>query len=400
MPTILRPRSHAAKVVPIELFFDLVYVFAITQLSHLLLGHLGAAGAVQTLLLTLAVWWAWMYATWTTNYLDPEHPVMRLTLAAMMLAGLAMAAALPQAFGPRAVWFAVAYVVLQVGRSLVAALAARHELIGHTFRRILIWQVISAVLWIAGALAGGTGQVTLWVVALLVEYAAPWHGYRLPFLGRATTADWAIDAAHMAERCQLFVILALGESILVTGLTLAGNDHLSIATVAAFAMAFLTSVAMWWVYFDRSAEDAAERVAAADDTGRIGRSAYTYSHIPIVAGVIIAAVGDELAIAHPLGPITTGTALTVLGGPALFLAGHAVFQRLVFGRLPAGRVVAIAVLAVTAPVVLAAPSLVPPLALAVLAALVVGGAALWDSRPAQQDHAKSRAVPITYAQDG
>ncbi|MEV0819841.1 low temperature requirement protein A [Nonomuraea rubra] len=382
MAGILRPRGQAAKVVPVELFFDLVYVFAITQLSHLLLDHLGAAGAAQTLLLTLAVWWAWMYTTWTTNYLDPDHPTMRLTLAAMMLAGLAMAAALPQAFGPRALWFATAYVVLQVGRSLVVALAARHEPIGHTFRLILGWHVISAVLWVGGAFAGGTAQVVLWVAALAAEYAAPWHGYRLPFLPRATTADWSIDSGHMAERCQLFVILALGESILVTGLTLAGGDHLSVATVAAFAIAFLTSVAMWWVYFDRSAEAAAEKVAESDDTGRLGRSAYTYSHIPIVAGIIVAAVGDELAIAHPLDPISPGTALTVLGGPALFLAGHAVFQRVVFGRVPASRLAAIAVLVVTAPVVLLAPSLVPPLALAGLAAVVVGGAAFWDSRPA------------------
>ncbi|MEV4565191.1 low temperature requirement protein A [Nonomuraea sp. NPDC049419] len=111
----------------------------------------------------------------------------------------------------------------------------------------------------------------------------------------------------------------------------------------------------------------------------VGRSAYTYGHIPLVAGIIVAAVGDELAIAHPLGPVTAGTALTVLGGPALFLAGHAVFQRVVFGRIPASRLVAIAVLVVAAPVVLVASSLVPPLALAVLAAVVVGGAALWDS---------------------
>lgn len=381
MTTILRPRDGAAKVVPIELFFDLVYVFAITQLSHLLLEHLGAAGAARTLLLTLAVWWAWMYATWTTNYLDPDHPTMRLTLAAMMLAGLSMAAALPEAFGARALWFAASYVVLQVGRSLVVAVAARREPIGHTFRLILAWQVVSAVVWIAGALAGGTGQVVLWVAALLMEYVAPWHGYRMPFLGRATTAEWAIDGAHMAERCQLFVMLALGESVLVTGLTLAEGEHLSAATVAAFGVAFLTSVAMWWLYFDNSAEAAAERVAAADDTGRLGRSAYTYSHIPIVAGVIVAAVGDELAIAHPLGPVSAGTVLTVLGGPALFLAGHAVFQRVVFGGLPAGRLVAVAVLVLTGLLVLAAPSLVPPVALAVLAALVVGTVALRDTRP-------------------
>ncbi|MDA0633444.1 low temperature requirement protein A [Nonomuraea sp. MCN248] len=379
MTGMLRPRDRTAQVTPIELFFDLVYVFAITQLSHLLLDHLDLAGAAQALLLTLALWWAWMYTTWATNYCDPDHPAMRLTLAGLMLAGLAMAAALPQAFGDRALWFALAYVVIQVGRTAVVAVAARGEPIGHTFRLVLAWHSISGVLWIGGALAGGTAQAALWVVALLLEYAAPWHGYRMPFLGRATTADWTIDADHMAERCRLFVILALGESILVTGLTLAKGDHLSVATVAAFTVAFLSSVAMWWVYFDRTADAAAERVADSDDTGRLGRSAYTYCHIPIVAGIIVAAVGDELSIAHPLSGSTAGTVLTVLGGPALFLAGHALFQRVVFGALPAGRLAAIGLLAAAGVAALLVPAQVPPLALAVLAALVVAGVAVRDS---------------------
>ncbi|MFG1948462.1 low temperature requirement protein A [Nonomuraea sp. NPDC048826] len=383
MAGILRPRGQTAQVVPIELFFDLVYVFAITQLSHLLLDHLDLGGAAQTLLLTLAVWWAWMYTTWAANYCDPDHPAMRLTLAVLMLAGLAMAAALAQAFGGRALWFAVSYVVIQVGRSAVVAVATRATPIGLTFRLILAWHVAGGVLWIAGALAGGTAQAVLWVAALLVEYAAPWLGYRVPFLGRATTADWAIDSDHMAERVRLFVILALGESILVTGLTLARGEHLSVATAAAFTVAFLSSVAMWWVYFDRTAEEAAERVAASDDTGRLGRSAYTYCHIPIVAGVIVAAVGDELSIAHPLGGSTAGTVLTVLGGPALFLAGHAMFQRVVFGVLPAGRLAAVGLLAAAGLVALVIPAAVPPLALAVLAALVVGGVAVLDSRRAR-----------------
>ncbi|MFG3437510.1 low temperature requirement protein A [Nonomuraea sp. NPDC047897] len=366
---------------PIELFFDLVYVFAITQLSHLLLGHLGPAGAAQTLLLTLAVWWAWMYATWTTNYCDPDHPAMRLTLAGMMLAGLAMAAAVPQAFGARALWFAAAYVTLQVGRSTVVAIAARNSPHGHLFRLILIWHTAAALLWIGGALAGGAVQVLLWVTALAAEYAAPWHGYRLPFLRRSGTTEWTIDGAHMAERCQLFVILALGESILLTGLTLAEGDHLSAATVTAFAVAFLTSMAMWWVYFDRTAEAAAEKIATSADRGRLGRSAYTYSHIPIVAGVIVTAVGDELAIAHPLDTTTAGIVLTVLGGPALFLAGHAAFHRTVFGDLPAGRIAALAVLAATALAALLMPSILTPLVLATVAVLVVGTVALRDRRP-------------------
>lgn len=227
-----------------------------------------------------------------------------------------------------------------------------------------------------GASSGGGAQIALWVAALLVEYAAPLHGYRTPFLGRSTT-DWTIDGGHMAERCQLFVIIALGESVLVTGLTLANNTHVSVATLAAFGVAFLGSVAMWWVYFDRTAEAAAEAIAASDDPGRIGRSAYTYTHIPMVAGVIVAAVGDELVIAHPGGQAALGTTLAVLGGPALFLAGHAMFKRAVFGYVPANRVVAVAVLAAAAVLALVVP--VPPLALGVIATLVVAGVAVWDT---------------------
>ncbi|MFE3452828.1 low temperature requirement protein A [Nonomuraea sp. NPDC059194] len=374
---------------PIELFFDLVYVFAITQLSHLLLAHLDLAGAAQTLLLTLAVWWAWMYATWTTNVGNPDHPVLRLTLTGMMLAGLVMSAALPQAFGDRALWFAGAYVAIQVGRALAMAVSTRTVPIGHTYRLILAWHVVAGALWIAGAVLGGVAQVTLWVAALAVEYGGPWAGYRTPYLGRSSTTDWTIDGAHMAERCQLFVIIALGESVLVTGLTLADNDHLTAATVAAFVIAFLGSVAMWWVYFDRTAEAAAEAIAESDDAGRLGRSAYTYIHIPMVMGIIITAVGDELAIAHPTGEISLGTALTVLGGPALFLAGHALFKRAVFGVVPANRLIGIAVLAAVAVLVILLPSLMPPLALGVVATLVVGAVAATD---ATLERARSRQL--------
>ncbi|MDR8411330.1 low temperature requirement protein A [Nonomuraea sp. 3-1Str] len=375
---ILRPRGEAARVMPVELFFDLVYVFAITQLSHLLLNHLDTAGAAQTLLLTLAVWWAWMYTTWTTNYCDPDHPALRLTLTGAMLAGLVMAAALPQAFGPRAWWFAGAYVALQVGRTIVVTVAARAFPIGRTFRLVLAYHAVSAVLWIAGAALGGTAQAVLWTAALLVEYAAPWLGYRIPILGGVTPADWTIDGAHMAERCQLFVIIALGESVLVTGVTLAEHPHLDTATVAAFTVAFLASVATWWVYFHQTAEKAAEATARSSDTGRLGRSAYTYIHIPMVAGIIVAAVGDELVIAHPLDGVSAGTALTVLGGPALFLAGHALFQKAVFGRVPANRVAGIGVLAAAGLLVALAPGLVPPLVLAVVAALVLAAVAATD----------------------
>ncbi|WP_084964433.1 low temperature requirement protein A [Thermoactinospora rubra] len=373
---ILRSRSGlGGRVAPIELFFDLVYVFAVTQLSHLLLDHLSPAGVAQTALLMLAVWWAWMYTTWTTNYLSPEHPALRLTLAGVMLAGLVMAAALPSAFDGGALLFAGAYVAIQLGRTIVVTLLARGEAVQLVFARVLVWMVVSAVPWIAGAFVEGAARGVLWTLAVLIEYTAPWHGYLTPRLGRSATSDWTIDGGHMAERCQLFVIIALGESVLVTGATLQ-EHHFGAGAMAAFVVAFLGSVALWWVYFDRTAEAAAQAIAASDDPGRLGRSAYTFIHLPMVAGIIVAAVGDELVIAHP-GAYGDRwwTAVMVCGGPALFLAGHALFKRAVFGYVPINRVLAVAVLVALIPLAKA----VPPLALAAAAMLVVWAVAIWDA---------------------
>lgn len=371
---ILRSRSElGGRVAPIELFFDLVYVFAVTQLSHLLLLDLTPAGVGRTLLLMLAVWWAWMYTAWSTNYLHPDHPVMRFTLVGIMLAGLVMSAALPHAFDDKAGWFVGAYLAIQVGRTLTVTLLTRGEAVQLVFLRVLVWMGFSSVLWIAGLFSDGWTQVAFWAAALAVEYTAPWHGYRTPFIGRSQTSDWAIDGGHMAERCQLFVIIALGESVLVTGVTLMDQDF-SAPAVAALIAAFLGSVALWWVYFDRTAEAAAEAIAASDDPGRIGRSAYTFIHLPMVAGIIVMAVGDELVIAHPGGHVTLSTALTVLGGPALFLVGHAMFKRVVFGYVPINRVVAVLALAVLGLVALFAP----PIVVLSAATLVVWGVAAWD----------------------
>jgi low temperature requirement protein LtrA len=179
----------------------------------------------------------------------------------------------------------------------------------------------------------------------------------------------------MAERCQLFLIIALGESILVTGATF-GELELSASVLAAFVIAFLGSVALWWVYFDRSAGDAEEAIAHSDDPGRLGRSAYTYLHLPMVAGIIVTAVGDELAIAHPLGHAGPEVAATVLGGPAIFLAGHLLFKRAVFGVWSISRIVAI--------IVLVAIALIgqewPPLALSSLALVVIASVPALDAR--------------------
>jgi low temperature requirement protein LtrA len=384
----LRRQQGGQRVTFVELFFDLVYVLAVTQLSHLLLEHLGVHGAAQTALLLMAVWTAWIYNAWFTNWFDPDRRVVRLVLLGVMLASLLMSASLPEAFGERGLVFAAAYVTMQVGRTVfVIAALGEDPGLRRNFQRILSWLVASGLLWLAGGLAQATAREALWLAAVVADFTAPACGFYTPGLGRSRTTDWTITGGHMAERCQLFVIIALGESLLVTGTTF-GELPLSAVTVAALVVAFAGSVALWWVYFDRSAEDAGEVIARSADPGRLGRSAYTYCHIPMVAGIIVAAVGDELMLAHPGGHAGAATAATVLGGPALFLVGHALFKRAVFGLLSIQRLVAVLALAALALVGLFAP----PLLLASAATLVVVAVAAWDSRMVASGRARTRAT--------
>ncbi|MEU6745405.1 low temperature requirement protein A [Spirillospora sp. NPDC046719] len=386
---LLRPRGDgAARVTFFELFFDLVFVFAVTQLSHRLLEHLTARGAAETLLLLLAVWWAWMYTCWTTNWFDPDHPAVRLVLVGVMVAGLFMAAMLPGAFGSGGVWFAAAYVAIQVGRTVfVVAATWGHEL-GRNFQRVLFWQAVSAVLWIGGALVDAADvRAGLWLLAVALEYLAPWHGYTTPLLGRSSTADWTIDGGHMAERCQLFVIIALGESVLVTGTTLGGHTP-GAGVAAGFVSAFAGAVALWWIYFDHTAEKAAERIAESADPGRLGRSAYTFIHIVMVAGIIVGAVSDEMVMAHPGGHMTTGFAAVAAGGPALFVFGHALFKRAVFGDFTRARLTALVALAGLAAISFA----MDRLTLHICTTVVVAALALWDVR-AYRLYSRGLGVP-------
>jgi low temperature requirement protein LtrA len=372
---LLRTRDGSEQpVTPLELFFDLVFVFAVTQLSHRLLDHLTIGGALETLLLLVAVWRAWVDTTWVTNWFDPDRTPVRLLLVALMLVSLVLSVAIPEAFGERGLMFALAYVTIQAGRTAFVVLALeRSSSLGRNFQRILAWFAIPAVLWVAGGLLQGEAQYVLWGIALVLEYTGPVTGFWTPGLGRSTTADWTVEGGHFAERCRLFVIIALGESILVTGTTF-GEIEPSVATVSAFVVAFLGSVALWWIYFARSAEAARGTFSSSEDPGRLARSAYTDFHLPMVAGNIAVAAADELTVAHPGDHGTVASITLTLGGTALFLAGHALFKWAMFRVLSWPRVVAIAVLAVLMPV----GFVVPALALSGATALIVVLLAAWD----------------------
>ena len=374
----LRPRDGGEQpTTVVELFFDLVYVFAVTQLSHLLIGDLSWTGAARTGFLLLVIWWAWIYTTWMVNWFDPGSDAVRMVLIGVMLASLLMAAAVPEAFGRHAALFAGSYVVLQVGRNLAGTLLlARGHPLRVVFERLVAWSVASGVLWIGGSLLGGDSRLWLWIPALLVDLAAPLLGYRTPRRGRSTTGDYSIDGGQFAERCQAFVIIALGESIVVTGAT-AANAGLTTEVVVALAAAFVEIAALWWLYFGAAAEHSRRQMAEHEDPGRLARDAYTYLHLPIVAGVIVTAVGDELLLAHPGHPLDSAATVMVLGGPALFLTGETFFRLRMIGSANAKRLVAIVVLLLLS---LVAGS-VSAFALTAIVAAVLTGLALWELTP-------------------
>jgi len=378
-------RDHG-RVTYVELFFDLVFVFAVTQLSHGLLARMTLLGVIQTGLLMMAVWWVWIYTSWITNWLDPERLPVRLMLFALMLAGLVLSASIPQAFAERGAAFAAAYVFMQVGRSTFMLWALRNHDVGNyrNFLRITAWLAVAAVFWIVGACVEGYWRLGWWAAAIGIEYLSPAVGMWIPGFGRSTPDDWKIDGGHLAERCAGFIIIALGESILMTGATFA-DMRWERLTVAAFAVTFLGSVAMWAVYFNIGAERASRLIASASDPGRLGRSGYTYLHILIVAGIIVYAVANELALAHPDGHTDLKTVLVMLGGPALYLAGTALFKRLTAPNLPLSHLVGLGLLALLATTATFATLL--GLTIGTTAILIV--VALWEWASFRRRHPRS-----------
>jgi low temperature requirement protein LtrA len=375
---VLRVRTgrEVGKVTYIELFFDLVFVFAITQLSHMLLAHLTPEGFWQAGLLLLATWWVWIYTSWVTNWLDPDRTPVRVMLLVLMLAGLVFSTSLPQAFGDRGLLVGGAYATMQVGRCLYMLWALKeHDPANYVnFIRITSWLAASAPFWIAGGLLEGPARIACWVVALLIEYASPAAGFWVPKLGRSTSEDWDVEGAHMAERCGLFIIIALGESILVTGGTFASLQWTS-ADLTAFVVAFLGSVAMWWIYFDSGAERGRRRIEHSGDPGAIARLAYTYIHTLIVAGIVVCAVADELILTHPIGHLDALGLAVVLGGPALFLVGNWLFHRAVAGRFPVSHLVGAAFLVALWPL----QGVLTPLMLGTLSTFTLMAVGAWGS---------------------
>lgn len=361
----------------IELFFDLIFVFAATQLSHRLIERATLDGALETIVLFLAVWSVWTATTWVTNWLDVERNRVRFVLLALMIGGAFQTLAIPDAFsaGLDAKVFAIVHIAMQTGRALFVALAThgRHDRQHRHFLRALIWFGLAAPFWLLGAWSPGDERLAWWAVALAVEYGATAVRFWLPVLGGSGSADYHVQPSHFAERCGLFVIIVLGECILLTGSTV-GELPSDAATVLALLTVLLSSMAMWWIYFSYSAEKGTEAVEDAENPGRAARTIYVYLHVPLILGVLVGAAGGEPLVKHPTDLAKAGEAALILGGPALFLLGENLVKRQVTGRWMTSHLSGLAALALLAPFATG----LSLLALAGGATAVLIGVALWE----------------------
>jgi low temperature requirement protein LtrA len=344
-------------VTPLELFFDLVYVFAIGQLSHHLLLHVDLRTGAETVVLSLAVFYAWYMVAWGANWLDPDPLPVRLALVGLMFASLLMSVAIGDAFDGRAWLFVTGYLLLQVGRAgfLVVALRGRPQ--SEHFVNDLVWELLSGVLWVAGAITDGDARLALWGVAVAVAYGGAFLQHWLPGRGRRVDVEHTeIAGGHLIERFRLFFIIVLGETVFTMGNAFAGEPF-AVERLLALAIGFAGTVALWWCYFQRAERLGVEAAETADDAGAVGLWG-TWTLTLIVLALIAIAVADELAIAHPGDDATAGFTVLAFGGPAMFLLAQLLFHRWALGQVPRSRplgLLALAVLAAaTAPLTLIA----------------------------------------------
>jgi low temperature requirement protein LtrA len=307
------------RVTPLELFFDLVFVLAITQCTALMAHHRTWAGLVQGLLVLGVLWWAWVGYAWLTSVIDPEAGAVRLVMFGAMAAMLIVSLCVPEAFGSLALTLALAYGVFRVAHIALFWLADPED---EALRRSVVGLAASTVIAVgllaAASALDGFAQAALWGLALGLDMAGPY------FFG---SEGWKLVPGHFAERHGLIVLIALGESIVAIGVGAAGALDLGIGTVAVLGVAL--AAALWWVYFDVVALISARRLAEAE-RGRaqneLARDSYSYMHLALVAGIVLVALGMKVLIGHADEHLKLVPAFALLGGTAMYLLGLVGFR--------------------------------------------------------------------------
>ena len=357
-------RGETETVMPLELFFDLVFVLAITQCTALMAHEPTWRGLGKGLLVLGILWWSWVGYAWLTSVVDPEEGVVRIVLFAAMAALLVVALCVPHAFGDDALLFALAYAFVRAAHIALFALASRYDA---TLRRSVTALAGSSAVGVAalvvGGALGGVPQAVLWTAALLFDMAGPY------FFG----ADgWKLVPGHFAERHGLIVLIALGESIVAIG---AGADVAIDAEVVVGAVLGMTiAAALWWVYFDVTALVAARRLenaTAGRERNEVARDAFSYLHFPMVAGIVLVALGLKKALGHVTDDLATVPAVALLGGTALYLLAHVAFRLRNVRRFSRERTVAAAVCLALVPVATSVSALVLVSALAAVLVVLI-----------------------------
>jgi low temperature requirement protein LtrA len=324
---------------PIELFWDLVFVFAVTQVSTLLARDLSWAGFGRSMLVLALVWWAWSAIVWAANAQAPNSSTLRATLLVATVLIFVVGLAIPHAFGSESTLFAATYAGVRfMHLGLYADASRRGQARWSSIAGFALTVAIGMVMLIVGSFLGGWHRIAIWALAAAIDYAGPAWLTRERLRGIQQVA-----VAHFSERYGLFVIICLGESILAIGAGVAGQP-LDAATVATVAGGLVVTLALWWTYFDRFAATAAQRLREHDDPVLAAADAYSYLHLVIVAGIIVFAVGMRLATEGVAEPLSDAARLALCGGLGGYLIGHAAFRLRLVGELDVDKLLAAALL--------------------------------------------------------
>jgi low temperature requirement protein LtrA len=355
--------EHEHAVTPLELFFDLVFVFALTQVTTTLADDPTWAGVLRGMLVLAALWWAWASYAWLTSALDVDEGGVRLTLLAAMAAMFGVALSVPGAFADDAVLFALAYLAVRLLHLVLSATVAKDDPSSlDAIRRFAPTALSAALLLVVAGFLDGNWRVAVWLVALAIDYLGP----TVIGMGRG----WRIAPEHFAERYGLIVLIALGESLIAIGV---GAGELGAGVLVAAALGIVIVSAFWWLYFDVAAIFVRRRLMQAGglERLRLARDAYNYLHLPMIAGIILFALGLKTTLGHVGDELDTVSAVALCGGAALYLIGHVAFLLRATHRLFRRRTIGAAALLVLIPAALVIPALAALALVAVVCSFVV-----------------------------
>ena len=351
-PRLAAAPREGERVTPLELFFDLVFVLAITQCTALMSHHPTWSGLAQGLLVLGMLWWAWVGYAWLTSVIDPEEGAVRLVIFGAMAALLIVSLCVPEAFGSLALLFALFYGVVRTAHIALFMLASpEDDALRHSVLGLAASTAIAVGLLVAASFLDGLAQGALWALALLLDMGGPY------FFG---SEGWKLAPGHFAERHGLIVIIALGESIVAIGVAAAG--HVTAGIVAAAVLGVGLTAAMWWAYFDVVALVAGRRLARTEEgreRNEMARDSYSYLHLPMVAGIVLVALGLKTTIGHVDDHLHTVPAFALLGGLALYLLGHVAFRYRHVQTINRQRLLLAVVLLILVPVATELPALAP-----------------------------------------